>query len=223
MKVSGTGDSSITFFSYTQTTYSSLVGGSTDFVSLQGYFNAIVNKLNVDPVLSFQNYVLITDTTTYEVIIDSINTVTSMVTLNLSLPLVQGTLTVYNSINSELTYSPITMGDALSLKHFRESTVMFENKAFTSATVSYATDLLPAFIPVVFNGDGTGIFGETTWFGNDFFGGASNSAPMRTFIPRDAQRCRYMVVQFNHNIARENVSLFGITLTGDVTSTRGYR
>jgi hypothetical protein len=203
--------------------YVPLVGGSTDFLSIQSYYNAIINLLNIDPILSFQNYVLINDITTFEVIIDSINTVTSIVTLSLNLPFIQGMLTVYNSINSELTYSPITMGDALSLKHFRESTVMFENKAFTSATVSFATDLLPAFTDVPFFGDGSGIFGETTWFGNDFFGGASNSAPMRTLIPRNAQRCRYMVVKFNHNIARENISLFGITLTGDVTSTRGYR
>lgn len=204
-------------------TYDALVGSNTDFVSIQGYYNAIIAALNMDATLAFTNYTPIANTTTYEVIVTNVTASTMTVSVSLALPFVQGVITVYKAINAELTYSPSTLGDPLSLKHFRESTVMFENKAFTTATVSYATDLLPAFQPVPFNGDGSRIFGENSFFGNGFFGGASNSAPMRTLIPRDCQRCRYMVVKFNHNIARENFSLFGITLTGDVTSTRGYR
>ena len=98
------------------------------------------------------------------------------------------------------------------------------NKAFTSAEVKFATDLLPGFTSVEFDGAGNGIFGNEDTFGSGFFGGSANSVPFRTYIPRDSQRCRYMVIKFIHKIARENILLQGISITGEVQqSTRAYR
>ena len=106
----------------------------------------------------------------------------------------------------------------------QEATIMFTNKAFTSATISFASDLLPALLDVPFNGAGNGIFGNSGVFGDNYFGGLSNSAPLRTYYPRDVQRCRYSIIQFSHQIARESYGIFGITLTGLVgQSTRAYR
>jgi hypothetical protein len=70
-------------------------------------------------------------------------------------------------------------------------------------------------ISVEFNGSGNGIFGHST-FGSGFFGGASNSAPFRTFVPRQCQRCRYINIGFNHSIAREQFGIYGVTITGEV-------
>ena len=115
------------------------------------------------------------------------------------------------------------MGDPLMLKHLRESTLMFQTRNITSAILSFATDLLPELIPVTFNLDGNGIFG-TNNFGSGFFGGNSNSAPFRTFIPRQCQRCRFMVIKVEHSIAREDYRLLGCSITGEVgQSTRTYR
>jgi len=102
---------------------------------------------------------------------------------------------------------------------------MFENKAFTKASLSFSSDLLPEFTEVVFKGQGSGIFGLGSGnFGQGFFGGASHSAPFRTIIPRNAQRCRFLNVKFKHNVAREKYLIYGITLTGNVQiSTRAYR
>lgn len=207
----------------TGTTFQSLVGVGTDFTSIKNSYNAIITQLNLNPQLAFSNYKQIDETTNFEVIVNSVNKTTGSVVVNLSLDFLQGTITVYKAIISEVVYSPNTLGDPLSLKHFRESTAMFENKAFTKASLSFSTDLLPAFISVSFNGDGNGIFGHNNFFGSGFFGGSSNSAPMRTFIPRDCQRCRYINLKFSHTIARENYALYGITLTGDLTSIKGYR
>jgi hypothetical protein len=193
------------------------------FNDLLGCYNKIITKLNGDTTVGFSNYAQITITTSEEAIVTAINTVTRAVTVNTALPFIVGPMTVYTAIESTLTYSPNVMGDALGIKHLRESTMMFANKAFTSAKLAFATDLLPEFIEIPFNGDGNGIFGSNT-FGNGFFGGASNSAPFRTFIPRQCQRCRFIRVKFTHKIAREQYAIFGVTITGEVgQSTRGYR
>jgi hypothetical protein len=116
------------------------------------------------------------------------------------------------------------MGDPMGLKHIRELTLMFDNKAFTTANMIFSTDLLPVLIPVPFHGDGNGIFGHIPHFGMNYFGGASHGAPFRTYIPRNSQRCRYIVCSFEHSIAREQYAIYGLTLTGEVSqSSRAYR
>ncbi len=194
-----------------------------NFTDIQGCYNLTIAKLNVDQVVAFSNYATISGTTNIEAIVIGINKITKTVTLNLRLEFIVGPVTLFKSFNSTAVYSPVTMGDPLGYKHIREATVMFENRAFTSAVLSFGSDLLPAYNPVPFNGDGNGIYGHNE-FGEGFFGGASNSAPFRTLIPRNNQRCRALNVKLEHDIARENIIVYGITLTGEVGfSTRAYR
>ena len=102
--------------------------------------------------------------------------------------------------------------------------MIFETRTLTSGILSFRTDLLPELISVPFNLDGNGIFGHVNGFGDGFFGGLSNAAPFRTFIPRQCQRCRYMIIRFSHNIAREDYRVNGCTVTGEIgQSTRSYR
>lgn len=195
-----------------------------DFRDVKACYNAIIGLLNSDVGVSFSNYSTITNMTSMESIITDINFVSKTLTLNLTLDYLVGPITVFNAIGTTFTYAPDIMGDPLGLKHLSEATMMFANKAFTTATLSFATDLLPEFIPVPFSGSGNGIFGHIENFGDNFFGGASHSAPFRTYIPRQCQRCRYMVIKFDHKIAREFYNIFGVTLTGKVgLSTRAYR
>lgn len=204
----------------TSATWSTL---DSNFNDLKACFNKLIADLNSDAGVSFNNYELITYDTEEEAVITNVNQFTKQITLNQTLDFIAGAITIFKAIDCQYTYSPITLGDSLNMKQIFESTLMFSNKAFTSASLSFATDLLPAFTSVQFNGDGNGIFGSQTFgFGN--FGGASHGAPFRTIIPALAQRCRYMIVQFNHTIAREQWAIFGHTLTGNVAiSSRGYR
>jgi len=194
-----------------------------NFYDIKVCYNLIVSRLNTDPIVSYSNYRPIDNNTIQESIIESINSSSKTITLNLALDYVIGPISVYKAIPCSFVYSPLTMGDPLGLKHLREATVMFANKAFTAAEMSFSTDLLPEFISVEFSGDGNGIFGHQS-FGSGFFGGASNSAPFRTYVPRQCQRCRYINVGFAHQTAREQFAIYGITLTGEVgQSTRAYR
>ncbi len=194
-----------------------------NFSDLRVCYNSVINKLNIDTGVSFNNYRLNTADTIQESIITAINQITKQLTLNIAIDYLVGGITIYKAIQSVVKYSPITMGDPLMLKHLRESTLMLETRNITSATMSFASDLLPELIPVPFNLDGNGIFGHNS-FGEGYFGGLSNSAPFRTFIPRQCQRCRFIVVKYEHKVAREDYRLLGITITGETgQSSKAYR
>lgn len=194
-----------------------------DFADLKTCYNFIVDKLNTDDGVAFNNYRKNDTTTDQESIITHINPTIKQLTVNVALDYLVGDITIYKAISSVVTYSPITMADPLSLKHLREATLMLETRNITSATLSFATDLLPELIPVPFKLDGNGIFGHSN-FGSGFFGGTSNSAPFRTFIPRQCQRCRFIILKYEHKVAREDYRLLGCTVTGETQqSTRSYR
>lgn len=197
---------------------------NNDFQDLKTCYNVIIGLLNTDSVVGFSNYRENSIITKQEILVTAVDRVAKRITVAAELDFVVGDFTIFKSIDCEIQYSPNTFGgDPISLKHMREAQLMFESLAFTRGTVSFATDLLPKFEPVPFDADGNGRFGFTA-FGEGFFGGASNSAPIRTYIPRNCQRCRYMVIKFNHRVAREKWSLFGITITGETElSTRTYR
>ncbi len=194
---------------------------------LQACFNAIVNRLNeAASGTFFKTYALANSASLFEAVVVSVNYPLNYVILNLGLQWLVGDLTVYKAIPLEWQYAPITFGDPLSLKQIREATIMLESRAYTKLTTSFSSDLKPEFTDIVFEGQGNGIFGHYSnpGFGFGFFGGASNSAPLRTLIPFQNQRCRFINMEVNHRTAREKLVVFGITLTGNVgQSTRAYR
>ena len=195
----------------------------SNFNDIVGCYNIIISKLNADTGVAFANYRPATNTTTIEAIVTAVDRNQKKVTLNLTLDYIQGPITQYKGIKTSVIYGPTTFGDPINYKHLREATVMFINKAFSNAELAFSTDLLPQFVSVPFSGDGNGIFGHSS-FGTGFFGGASHGAPFRTYVPRQCQRCRYILVQFQHSIARESYGIYGISITGENTqSSRAYR
>ena len=195
----------------------------SDFRDVKTCFNVIIDKLNEDTGVAFSSYTEVDTSSLFEAVIIGINKTTNSVFLSTNLPFMVGPLTIYKAIETEFQYAPQTMGDTLGYKHLREATIMFENKAFTVASLAFASDLFPAFVSIEFEGDGSGLFGNED-FGEGFFGGESHGAPFRTYIPRTCQRCRYILVRFSHMVARERYNVYGITLTGEVgLSTRAYK
>jgi hypothetical protein len=195
----------------------------SNFEDLKTCYNFVCTNLNADTGAIFNNYRQIDNNTIQEAIITDINRVTKKVTLNLTLDYLAGDITVFKSIPSYFIYNPHHFGDPLFLKHLRETTVMFETRTLTGGTMAYATDLMPQLIEVPFTLAGNGIFGSVS-FGEGLFGGIGNAAPFRTYIPRDCQRCRYLIIKFSHNYARESYRINGISVTGNVQqSTRAYR
>jgi hypothetical protein len=210
----------------TPLTYST-TGNSNGFTDLVACYNAVVALLN-DPAsgTSFKNYEIITTDTFFEAVILEVDTIAKSITINLPIQLISGEVSIYKAIPCKVQYAPLTFGDPLQLKQVYEATIMLDSRAFTTCSASFSSDLKPEFSTIEFVGDGNGIFGfySPPGFGFGFFGGASNAAPLRTIIPRESQRCRFINVQVEHTIARENWNVFGVTLTfNQLPSTRAYR
>lgn len=133
-----------------------------------------------------------------------------------------GIITLYKSIPCSFVYSPQSFNDPLSLKHFREITLMIEHRQLKGLSLTFSSDFMPNIVELDCSLDGYKAFGMGG-FGLGTFGGQSNYAPIRTFVPRTHQRCRYLNVGFKHFSAREQWGVAGLTLTGEISSTKAYR
>ncbi len=203
--------------------YTAIVGaGAASFSALQTAFNLLIGILNNDLGLAFKNYSTSSSTVDFEFHIVSTDTATVTITAPYSYDLIAGPITVYNHIATDLQFVPQSMGDVSMTKHVSEGTFIFESSAFTEADISYSTDLSANFEGDTIYGTGNGIFGNTP-FGEGLFGGNGSSIPFRTYLPKNKQRARYVNCRFQHNIAREIFSLYGISLTFNPMSQRGWR
>lgn len=206
----------------TQTkTYSSSISGfGTTFANTQSAFNVIIGLLNNDTGLIYRNYMTSQNTVNYEVPIVSITKNT--VTTQYAYPFIQGPIINYNHINTIVTWLPESFGDPSSSKMLADATCIFNKRSFTSADLSFSSDLFPSFSTVTFPGPGNGSYGNAV-YGNTIYGDSGNSAPLRTYVPRNYQRCRYLNVQFEHGVAREAYQLYGISVTFNNVSQRAWR
>lgn len=199
---------------------------SNDFETMQSEFNDIIDQLNSSLVNTFyKSYSQSTSTTYYEAVILDKSTQFNSVVTNVELPWIFGAvdlLTIYKGIRSEVIYSPQHFGNPELLKQISEATMIFDQNNFYSAEISFRSDLSRNFDEIEFFGTGWGIFGFST-YGDDVWGGEGNDAPLRTFVPMEKQRCRYLTVRFVHINARDPYKLVGISAEPRVTSTRAYK
>lgn len=192
------------------------------FEDVQLAFNALVVKANLDSGIFYTNYPLSEGSCDIELLIVEKEINSSTVTFEYNVPFIQGPVTIYKSFTSTSTYGPQTFGDPSVSKQVREATVMFENDTFSRGEVGYNTDLSPGFIYIPFTKHGKGDWGNHVWGGQNWGGGFAG-IPLRTYIPRQKQRCRYIQCQFIHNSARERWAIFGISYTLRSVSERAYR
>lgn len=178
----------------------------------QSCYNIITNKLNNDTGVQYTNFPTISDYVVFEGTILAFNKNTAIMQLSTEMDLLHGDITLFKSIQCVVIWNPQTFGDPSVEKQVREGTVMFENKNFTLVELSYGTDRSPSFVGTQLRGQGIGDFGQFG-FGGLNFGGIAAPIPLRTYIPKEKQRCRFMNVKFEHKSAMEKFSIFGISLT----------
>lgn len=204
----------------TVSSYSGLVTPSTDFSTIQGEFNNIVTTLNADTGVFYNNYSQSSGTVEYEAVIQTVSGTT--ITIDINQPFLLGAIVVYKSIETQTSWAPQIFGDPSTYKQVSEGTLLFEDINFSNSIVSYSSDMSPSYETISFIGARSGNFGFFNW-SNQNWGGVSAAIPIRTLIPRQKQRCRYMNVRFKHQVAREKYAIFGISLTFRPYSTRAYR
>lgn len=196
----------------------------TSYLGIKTNYNIIINKLNADLGVAFTTYPLNVTTSTMEMIITAIDNVTKIITTNVQLPIYAGDFTVYESIDCIVKWAPNSMGNLTELKHGREVQAFLESRSITEGILLFNSDLMPVVTRVNVVGDGAGLYGLQTYGTKNYWGGTSNTAPIRTYIPRNYQRFAYLTVGWEHKIAREKWALYGISIIGEVTgSNRAWR
>jgi hypothetical protein len=200
--------------------YTSPTGGT--FAQDKIDYNLLVCELNTSAKPSFSNYPTVSNDTSYEAVTTALCATNSKVTLNECLPWLAGPITRYEGIATEIQWAPQHFGDPSVTKQIPEGSIAFDGNNFYSATVSFATDLSKNFEDQIFLGRGVGTFGSGC-FSCPIWGGCGTDVPLRTLVPKDKQRCRYIFLKFKHSNAREGFRIEGIGLTPRRMSTRGYK
>lgn len=195
---------------------------STDFKDIQGCFNIISTKLNADAGAFFTNYDLSVDTIEYRAIITNVDANISQVTVSQMKQLIEGPITLYKAIYTVVQYAPIFGQDPTIEKQFSYGTFRFEANNFSKITISYASDLSPSFESETFTEIGTGEWGDYGWDATNW-GGTAAPIPIRTFIPRQKQRCTFLIPKFEHKTAIEKYSLMYISVVMRSYSNRAYK
>lgn len=197
--------------------------GSEIATDIRDDFNAIVTYLNSPAAATgFKNYKLANDLLVYETIVTAVDPKSNFVTVKFSNKFVQGDVSFFKAIKCLVQYAPQHFGKPESTKQVSEGTFIFDQNNFWGGTVAYASDRAFDFASIDFSGKGPGFWDGYSW-ANVTFGGEGNEVPVRTLIPRDKSRCRYLHVQFKHGNAREEWKLIGVSLEPREVSTRGYR
>lgn len=203
-------------------TYTALSPTPASFSGQQTTFNSLISLLNNDAGINFSNYMTSTGTVDYEFPVLDTDSFVNTVTTDYTYPLIAGPVTSYAHIETELQFVPQYLSDVSLTKQVSEGTLIFEDASFSEIDLSYASDLSADFVTTTVEGSGNGTFGNTI-YGDSIYGGNGSGIPLRTYIPRDKQRCRYLNVKFNHKRARELFSFYGISLSFMPVSSRGYR
>jgi hypothetical protein len=197
--------------------------GSNVIETLRDDYNTLIAELNDSSSgTSLKDYKLLVDKLTYEVLITNVPKTGNIVTINFKTWLIQGNIEIYKGIKTKVRYAPQHFGKPEELKQISEGTIIFDQNTIYSGTISYSSDRSADFVSIPFNMFGPGFWVSYNWL-DTVFGGAGNDKPLRTLIPQNKSRCRYMTVQFEHNNAREQYKIVGISLEPRTVSTRAYR
>jgi hypothetical protein len=198
------------------------VGGNTA-LELQTTFNDMVNYLNtVGSGTSFKDYKTADDLLVYETLITSANKKTNTVTVKVGNNFLVGNFQLYKAIPTKVQYVPQHFGKPETTKQIAEGTFIFDQNNFWGGTVGYSSDRSYDFHTYSFEARGPGYWDGFTWDGV-VWGGGGNEVPVRTLVPIEKSRCRYLHVQFSHTNAREKWKLLGVSLEPREISPRGYR
>jgi hypothetical protein len=198
------------------------ISGINTFDQIQADFNYNVQKLNMSTGVFFSDYQESTGTMDIDLFIKKVYKSANKVEFD-TIPLFfLGDVIHYKAIKSSVVWAYMAFGEPSISKHIREGVILLESVALGKATIGYATDLSGNFEDIPFGLNGSGSWGNSI-FSNVAWGGKGITIPLRTLIPRQKQRCRYISARFKHSMTFFKFSIMGISYTFEPVSERAYR
>lgn len=134
-----------------------------------------------------------------------------LVTLNRNLKFEIDAAKVIDGYEKEISYVPVHAGNPAFSKHFREAHVMFDDYRGSSINLIFNSEVSRGEETTSLDINLFGNWGMFAW-GDLAWGGEPYEDNMRTYIPRNKQRCRLLNVKYKSYIAREKWRLEGIAI-----------
>jgi hypothetical protein len=121
-----------------------------------------------------------------------------------------GAATVYKAILTVVEWAPLIPAPGGSAQ-FSEATFLFRKLGGAAFTAEFATEIVPAYAAVSFDGVAMGLNTDPA------------AVNLRTWVPRDQQRASRLQVRFSHAQAWSPVQLEGLSVIWTPTSIRVRR
>jgi hypothetical protein len=136
-----------------------------------------------------------------------------MVTLTVAFngSLAAGAAKVLASIPSKIRWIPDTAQNPGIAKQYTECDLLFKRPPLLDSLVTFTSDQSAADSEVTIAGTTPGLWGFFNW-GTVNWGGSDTKRPIRTWVPREKQRCTQLSVQFSQSVAFSQYKFEGISL-----------
>jgi len=144
-------------------------------------------------------------------VVSARDSVAGTVTVSIDAPFTAAAATIYKAIDCKIKWVPITGGNPGELKHFRESSLLFNTDFVETAEILFSSELSASTNIVTLTGTAVGLWGLFGW-GDVPWGGSQKARPIRTYVPQQKQRCTQLSIEFNHQIGYSSFELAGISV-----------
>jgi hypothetical protein len=125
--------------------------------------------------------------------------------------LAAGAVKVLASIPSKIRWIPDTAQNPGVAKQYTECDLLFKRPPLLDSLVTFTSDQSAADSEVTIAGSTPGLWGFFNW-GEVNWGGSDTKRPIRTWVPREKQRCTQLSVQFSQDVAFSQYKFEGISL-----------
>lgn len=153
-------------------------------------------------------------------VVSAINAATNTLTVNDTLSWTPGaSSSVLKSISCVIEWLPQSGKNPGTLKKFSECVLLLKQHFFNQAYLDFYSDISGSYEGNAFGGDpGTG-WGLFPW-GGSLWGLVARTAPMRTYIPSEKQRCDLLSVRLRVNEAWARFQVEGLSIVVKGISSR---
>lgn len=152
-------------------------------------------------------------------IVNSVDSVTGICTMEFNGGLTNAAATVYSAIDCSLKFAPIHGGNPSIMKHFREVAFLFKQNFSIDVNFGFESDFSADNEQLTVTGNAYGNWGFFSW-GEIAWGGVRNRKPFRRIVPRNKQRCTQLIVDFAHRIGFSAFKLNGMAAHYEPVSER---
>ena len=130
---------------------------------------------------------------------------------------------IYTPIDKLIEWFPITCNNPSFFKHFREITFMFLDASFKKLYFSVYSDSSPDSEETEIIATSLGAWGYGGWGKLPWGGELGGRQAIRSYIPLEKSRCRWLDLSLSSNQALTQFSVSGISLMYSVASERDTR